>query len=76
MSFDNTLLAVFYVTPGTFHAGDTIWSGTCSYLTFGGDGASTNPISTTFVIVPEPSTLALLGCGLFGLLAYAWRKRK
>jgi len=26
--------------------------------------------------VPEPSTLALLGCGLFGLLAYAWRKRK
>lgn len=27
-------------------------------------------------VVPEPSTLALLGCGLFGLLAYAWRKRK
>ena len=26
--------------------------------------------------VPEPSTLALLGMGLFGLLAYAWRKRK
>ena len=25
--------------------------------------------------VPEPSTLALLGCGLVGLLAYAWRKR-
>jgi hypothetical protein len=27
-------------------------------------------------IVPEPSTLALLAAGLFGLLAYAWRKRK
>lgn len=27
-------------------------------------------------IVPEPSTLALLACGLFGLLAYGWRKRK
>ena len=27
-------------------------------------------------LVPEPSTLALLGSGLFGLLAYAWRKRK
>lgn len=26
--------------------------------------------------VPEPSTFALLGCSLFGLLAYAWRKRK
>jgi len=28
------------------------------------------------VFVPEPGTLALLACGLFGLLAYAWRKRK
>jgi len=26
--------------------------------------------------VPEPGTLALLGCGLFGLLAYARRKRR
>ena len=26
--------------------------------------------------VPEPSTLALLASGLFGLVAYAWRKRK
>jgi hypothetical protein len=27
-------------------------------------------------VTPEPGTFALLGCGLFGLLAYAWRKRK
>jgi len=26
--------------------------------------------------VPEPSTLVLLAAGLFGLAAYAWRKRK
>ena len=26
--------------------------------------------------VPEPGTLVLLACGLLGLLAYAWRKRK
>jgi len=29
-----------------------------------------------YVNVPEPSTLALLATGLFGLLCYAWRKRK
>jgi hypothetical protein len=28
------------------------------------------------VVSPEPSTLVLLGCGLFGLLAYAWRRRR
>lgn len=26
--------------------------------------------------VPEPAALALLACGLLGLLAYAWRKRR
>lgn len=29
-----------------------------------------------FQVIPEPSMLALLAAGLFGLLAYAWRKRK
>ena len=28
------------------------------------------------VTVPEPSALLLAACGLTGLLAYAWRKRK
>jgi hypothetical protein len=26
--------------------------------------------------VPEPSTFALLGMSMFGLLCYAWRRRK
>jgi hypothetical protein len=28
------------------------------------------------VLVPEPSSVILSACGLVGLLAYAWRKRK
>ena len=28
------------------------------------------------VPTPEPSTIVLVAAGLFGLLAYAWRKRK
>ena len=31
---------------------------------------------TTAYVVPEPNTLVLSAAGLFGLLAYAWRKRK
>jgi hypothetical protein len=26
-------------------------------------------------VVPEPGTLALLGMSVFGLIAYAWRRR-
>jgi hypothetical protein len=38
--------------------------------------AAYDDITMTVNDVPEPGTLMLLTCGLSGLLAYAWRKRK
>lgn len=35
-----------------------------------------DPRLTFASAIPEPSSLILLGCGLFGLIAYAWRKRR
>lgn len=33
-------------------------------------------VALSGTVVPEPSTITLLSCGLFGLLAYAWRKQR
>jgi hypothetical protein len=33
-------------------------------------------LAASIRLVPEPSSILLSVCGLFGLLAYAWRKRK
>jgi hypothetical protein len=70
--FDNTLLAVLYVTHATPDIGNqTIFSGVGGYAPWGPWAAP-----TTVRIVLEPSTLALLGSGLFGLFAHAWRRRE
>ena len=59
---------------GTFHA-----TGTSQSFTYASSpGTSVFNLLSAIQVreVPEPSTIVLLGMGVMGLLAYAWRKRK
>ncbi|MCC6123380.1 MAG: PEP-CTERM sorting domain-containing protein [Pirellulales bacterium] len=65
-----------YINPSIqFHAGDTIDFAVGPHDTWGADWTSIAAI-IDFTPVPEPSTLALLGMGTVGLVAFAWQKRK
>jgi hypothetical protein len=75
-AFDNTLfgkLLVPHAAPDL--TGLVLFSGVAGYADPTGGNVHAS-VPTTVQIIPEPSTIALLCCGLFGLLAYAWRKRK
>ena len=58
-----TGLDTFVVVPGTVN---TALHTVTATLTHAG----------TYAVIPEPSTIVLLGMSVLGLLAYAWRKRK
>lgn len=80
--FDNTgaLNIKLYVDGGATPVFDYTTKATAwehNYIGFDrGSGATAYLDNLVVTRIPEPSTLALLACGLVGLLAYAWRKRK
>ena len=76
-----SVLTDFTVTVPTVQSTDA-WAGLPlgiwldMYSAGGNTGVFLDNVRLTSTAVPEPSTLALLAGGLFGLVAYAWKKRK
>lgn len=68
------------VQPPTSSTNVTVFSGlNDAGFTVAMTGSGNNGIAAVQIVaneIPEPSTLVLVGFGLAGLVAYAWRKRK
>lgn len=72
-----TVAASFSYSAGASDAGDTlrlILSATGDDSSVGRTGIDNVTVTTS--AVPEPTSMVLMLCGVFGILAYAWRKRK
>ncbi len=64
---------------GTVDGDDAFWAGLIDEARIYGYAMNATEVGTLYAsgpVVPEPSTLVILGTALAGLLAYAWRKRK
>jgi hypothetical protein len=65
---------------GTLNPGLLIFTPAGGVMSFYSKEATTSSyrpyLEVTYTAAPEPGTLVLLGIGLLGLLAYAWRKRR
>jgi hypothetical protein len=59
-------------TPTPQNGYQLMFQGAIGFTYGGGNTQNAELVTTT----PEPATIVLLGTGLIGLLAYAWRKRK